>query len=44
MNGKMFKIDTLRNVVPHIYMPISMWPGFMWIQGKLNVPDMQYSW
>ena len=31
-----------RNVVQYIYIhtPMSMWPGFIWINGKLNVPDM----
>ena len=37
----MRKIETLRNVVSyvHIYTPTSMWSGFMWIHGKLNVRD-----
>ena len=43
---KMFKIETLRNIVPYIYIytPISMCSDFIWIYGKLNVPDMKYSW
>ena len=36
-----------KNIVPYstciyIYTPISMWSGFMWIHGKLDVPDTQY--
>ena len=40
MMKKMFKIETLRNVVPYIFIhtPILMWSGFIWIHGKLNVP------
>ena len=46
MNEKMCKIETIKNVVPYIYIytPISMWSGFMWIYGKLNVPVMQNRW
>ena len=46
MNEKMCKIETIKNVVPYIYIytPTSMRSGFMWIHGKLNIPDMQYSW
>ena len=28
-------------IVPDIYTPISMWSGFMWIHGKLKVPEIQ---
>ena len=46
MNEKMCKIETIKNVVPYIYIytPTSMRSGFMWIHGKLNIPDMQNSW
>ena len=36
MKKSFFKIETLRNEGSHIFMPISIWPGFMWILGKLN--------
>ena len=38
---KCFKIETLRNVFRYIHINVT---DFMWIHGKLNVPDMQYSW
>ena len=43
---KMFNIEKLRNVDPYIFVPtpVSMWSDFMWIHGKLNVPDIKYNW
>ena len=45
MNEKMEDWNNIRNIVPytciHIYTPISMWSGFMWIHGKLKVPEIQ---